>query len=104
MQTARAEKNRSKERPAPSPPDGRPRRRLDLRALARDAALPTLSGVLYFLSWIGFGVWPLAFVCLNPLLISLRDTTPKGALARGAWMGFVTHLGGYTWIVHLLKV
>ena len=65
---------------------------------------PTVSGVLYFLSWIGFGIWPLAFVCLLPLLWELRDATPRQALWLGAWMGFVTHLGGYTWIVHLLKV
>ena len=53
----------------------------------RPFLLPTLSGVLYFLSWIGFGIWPLCFVCLVPLLYSLRDATPKQALARGAWMG-----------------
>jgi apolipoprotein N-acyltransferase len=70
----------------------------------RPLLLPTLSGVLYFLSWIGFGIWPLAFVCFLPLLWSLRDATPKQALGRGAWMGFVTHLGGYSWIIHLLKV
>ena len=70
----------------------------------RPLLLPTLSGVLYFLSWIGFGVWPLAFVCFVPLLWSLRDATPRQALGRGAWMGFVTHLGGYTWIMHLLGV
>src|SRR6267378_1949663 len=29
----------------------------------RRLLLPTLSGVLYFLSWIGFGIWPLAFLC-----------------------------------------
>src|SRR5207302_1342237 len=33
-----------------------------------------------------------------------REATPRQALARGAWMGFITHLGGYTWIVHLLTV
>src|SRR3954470_7183261 len=70
----------------------------------RRLLLPTLSGVLYFLSWIGFGVWPLAFVCFLPLLWELRNATPKRALWLGAWMGFVTHLGGYTWIIHLLKV
>lgn len=68
------------------------------------AALPTLSGGLYFLSWIGFGIWPLAFVCFLPLLWSLRDATLRQALGRGAWMGFVAHLGGYTWVVHLLQV
>src|SRR3954468_7280302 len=70
----------------------------------RRLLLPTLSGVLYFLSWIGFGIWPLAFVCFVPLLWALRDATPKRALWLGAWMGFVTHLGGYTWIMHVLKV
>jgi len=71
--------------------------------LARVAALPALSGLLYFLSWIGFGIWPLAFICFVPLLYALRELTPRQALRRGAWMGFITHLGGYTWIVHLLK-
>src|ERR671936_870981 len=70
----------------------------------RRLVLPTLSGVLYFLSWIGFGIWPLAFVCFVPLLWSLRDATPRRALWLGAWMGFVTHLGGYTWIMHVLQV
>ena len=70
----------------------------------RRLLLPTLSGVLYFLSWIGFGIWPLAFVCFVPLLWSLRNATPRQALWLGAWMGFVTHLGGYTWIMHVLRV
>src|SRR2546423_3476023 len=70
----------------------------------RRLLLPTLSGVLYFLSWIGFGVWPLAFVCFVPLLWELRDATPRRALWLGAWMGFVAHLGGYTWIMHVLQV
>jgi apolipoprotein N-acyltransferase len=80
------------------------RPRLDVRAIARELWLPALSGVLYFLSWIGFGLWPLSFVCLVPLVLSLRDATPRQALWRGAAMGFITHLGGYTWLVHLLRV
>jgi apolipoprotein N-acyltransferase len=75
-----------------------------MRTLIRAAALPTLSGVLYFLSWIGFGIWPLAFVCFVPLVWSLRDASLPKALALGAWMGFITHLGGYTWVIHLLRV
>ena len=70
----------------------------------RRLVLPTLSGVLYFLSWIGFGIWPLGFVCFVPLLWSLREATPRRALWLGAWMGFVTHLGGYTWIMYVLQV
>ena len=70
----------------------------------RSLALPTTSGVLYFLSWIGFGIWPLAFLCFVPLLFSLREATPREALRRGGWFGFVAHLGGYTWVIHLLRV
>ena len=70
----------------------------------RSLALPTSSGVLYFVSWIGFGVWPLAFVCFVPLLFSLREATPREALRRGAWFGFIAHLGGYTWVIHLLRI
>lgn len=65
---------------------------------------PTISGILYFLSWIGFGIWPLAFLCFLPLLWSLRGATLKQAFLRGWWMGFVTHLGGYTWVMHTLRV
>ena len=70
----------------------------------RSLALPTASGVLYFVSWIGFGIWPLAFVCFVPLLFALREASPRDALRLGAWFGFVTHLGGYTWVIHLLRV
>lgn len=67
-------------------------------------ALATLSGVLYFVGFVGFDQWYLAFVCLVPLLVALRAArTWKGALALSWWMGFVTHLGGYHWIVHLLR-
>src|SRR4051812_30567939 len=75
-----------------------------IRERLRPLLLPTVSGVLYFLSWIGFGIWPLAFVCFLPLLWSLRGATLKQAFLRGWWMGFVTHLGGYPWLIHLLKV
>src|SRR6202012_1020017 len=75
-----------------------------LTGRVRPLLLPTLSGVLYFLSWIGFGIWPLAFVCFLPLLWSLRDVSLKQAFLRGWWMGFVTHLGGYPWLIHLLSV
>ena len=41
----------------------------------RSLALPTASGVLYFLSWIGFGVWPLAFLCFVPQTFALQGAT-----------------------------
>lgn len=66
--------------------------------------LATLSGVLYFVGFVGFDQWYLAWLCLVPLLLALRGAqTWKRALALSWWMGFVTHLGGYFWIVHLLQ-
>ena len=35
-------------------------------------ALAALSGTLHFLSFCGFGVWPLAFVCFLPLFLALE--------------------------------
>src|SRR5712671_5413002 len=48
----------------------------------RSLILPALSGVLYFLSWIGFGIWPLAFICFVPQVFALRDASGKEALRR----------------------
>ncbi|WP_373045658.1 apolipoprotein N-acyltransferase [Vulgatibacter sp.] len=66
--------------------------------------LATLSGVLYFVGFVGFDQWYLAWVSLVPLLLALRGAQAwKQALALSWWMGFVTHLGGYFWVVHLLQ-
>src|SRR3954464_2509695 len=87
--------------PGPRPAAADRRRRGPLLLLS--LLLPALSGVLYFVSWIGFGIWPLAFVCFVPQVLALRDANGKQALRRGLLFGFVTHLGGYVWIVHLLR-
>ena len=66
--------------------------------------LATTSGVLYFVGFVGFGQWVLAWFCLVPLLAALRTAHGwRRALALSWWMGFVTHLGGYFWVVHLLQ-
>ncbi|MGI5864526.1 MAG: apolipoprotein N-acyltransferase [Myxococcales bacterium] len=66
--------------------------------------LATASGILYFVGFIGFDQWYLAWICLAPLLLALRGArTGRQALLLSWWMGFVTHLGGYYWIVHLLR-
>ncbi|MBX3264848.1 MAG: apolipoprotein N-acyltransferase [Labilithrix sp.] len=62
-----------------------------------------LSGVLYFVAFAGFDVWPLTFVCLVPLYVSLSGQTPK----RATWLGFLTGLamnvGGFYWLVNMLR-
>ncbi|MFL5454817.1 MAG: hypothetical protein ACJ78X_00295, partial [Myxococcales bacterium] len=59
--------------PRPAASDRRRRGPLLLLSLF----LPALSGVLYFLSWIGFGIWPLAFICFVPQVLALRDANGK---------------------------
>lgn len=66
--------------------------------------LASLAGVLYFLGFVGFGIWPLSFVAFVPWLFALRTApTWKAALRRSWWMGFVTMVGGFFWVVHLLR-
>lgn len=66
--------------------------------------LATLSGVLYFLAFAGFDLWPLAFVAFLPILHVLeRDALPtRHAIGVGLWFGFVTNWGGYYWLVEML--
>ena len=66
-------------------------------------ALAALAGVLYFEGFIGHGHYALSWVCLVPALWSIRGVTPRRALGIGAFFGWVTHLGGYPWLVHLLQ-
>jgi apolipoprotein N-acyltransferase len=66
-------------------------------------ALAALSGVLYFVGFIGFDQWYLEWIALVPLLLVLDHVaTGRRALFISWWMGWVTHLGGYYWVVHLL--
>src|SRR5688572_27346965 len=62
-----------------------------------------LSGALYFVSFPGFDVWPLTFVALVPLYLSIQNQPTK----RATWLGFLTgltmNLGGFYWLLNMLK-
>src|SRR5207244_1417195 len=62
-----------------------------------------VSGLLYFLAFAGFDVWPLTFIAFVPLYLSLFGQTTK----RAAWLGFLTglamNLGGFYWLLNMLK-
>jgi len=66
-------------------------------------ALAALSGVMYFSGFVGFGVHPLIWVCFVPVLFTLRSCNLKQNILIGLVFGFVTNLGGYYWVIHLLK-
>lgn len=65
--------------------------------------LAALSGALYFLGFVGFGYFPLTWICFVPVLLAIREVSPKRALLIGAVFGAVTNGGGYYWVVHLLQ-
>lgn len=81
-----------------SPDEGRP---LVRGRLAEAGAV--LSGALYFVAFPGWDVWPLTFVAFVPLYLSLFGQTPK----RATWLGFLTgltmNLGGFYWLLNMLK-
>lgn len=62
-----------------------------------------LSGVVYFTGFAGFDQWYLMLFSLVPLLIATDGAPPGRAFLVGWLMGLVTHLGGYYWIVGMLK-
>ncbi len=69
--------------------------------------LALLSGTLHFLSFCGFGIWPLAFVCFLPLFLALEHPsvkTKRRAAAIGFTHGFVAYAGGYHWMAKMLEV
>lgn len=69
--------------------------------------LALFGGVLHFLGWAGFGIWPLALVCLVPLFAALELGMSRGlrhALGLGWVFGAVSYLGGYHWLVEFLEV
>ncbi|MBI5517453.1 MAG: apolipoprotein N-acyltransferase [Deltaproteobacteria bacterium] len=66
-------------------------------------ALAVLAGVLYFLGFAGFEVWPFAFVSQVPFLLALRGRQGWSAFRLGWLTGTVFVGGGFFWIAGMLK-
>ena len=64
--------------------------------------LAALSGVLIFLGFAGFDIWPLAFVAWVPLLLAVRGQTPWFSLKLGLLTGLVLDVGGFYWLQTML--
>lgn len=69
----------------------------------RQLALAALGGLLYVLAFPGVDQFYLAFIAFVPTLVAARNVTVRRAVWLGAVTGFVSHLGGYYWVVHLLQ-
>src|SRR5579883_1218340 len=62
-----------------------------------------LSGVLYFLAFGGMDVWPLAFVALVPLAVSLRRQPTRRAATLGWVAGTTMNFTGFFWLQRMLE-
>ncbi|MEJ7730901.1 MAG: apolipoprotein N-acyltransferase [Polyangiaceae bacterium] len=66
--------------------------------------LAVLTGLLYFVSFPGVDVWPLAFVSLAPLLIAMRGQPVRRAAGLGWAAGFTMTMTGFYWLMEMLRV
>lgn len=66
--------------------------------------LAAVSGALYFLAFVGFDQWYLAWVCLVPLLFALEGVSAKRGFFIGWLFGAVAFTGGFYWVVHTIHV
>ncbi|MBU1070715.1 apolipoprotein N-acyltransferase [Myxococcota bacterium] len=64
--------------------------------------MAVLSGVMWFTSCPPFRFWPMAWVAMLPLLLAIRDATPRRAFHLGWVTGFVAAGGGFPWITDLI--
>lgn len=93
--------------PAPAAP------KLPLAIRLRPWLILTLSAVLMFLGFAGFGVWPLAFVGLVPALYVFDPVLKThGGFARPigraffwrAWFfGYLSYVGGFWWVEYTIR-
>ena len=65
--------------------------------------LALLSSLLIVASQPPHDVWPLAWICLVPLLLALLGTSPREALFLGACTGTATIYLGFSWAMELMQ-
>lgn len=69
----------------------------------RRILLPVLSGVLYFLAFPFFDVWPLAWVFAVPLMLAVEGSGPGRAVVSGLVAGLVAWAGVAYWIALVMS-
>jgi apolipoprotein N-acyltransferase len=60
------------------------------------------AAALDVLGFVGFGLFPLTWIALVPVLVAIRGQPPTRALGYGLVFGTVANLGGYYWVAHML--
>lgn len=70
----------------------------------KDLVLAFSSGILPVLAFSPLDLFPVAFIAIVPLLISLRDKGFKESFYQGMMSGFVYFLGTVYWVSHSMHV
>ncbi|MCA9609832.1 MAG: hypothetical protein KC619_29740 [Myxococcales bacterium] len=86
---------------APERETSPPKPPLDWREIGTSYGLLLLGAILMFLGFAGFGVWPLAFVGMVPVLWVMDQHPTKGwaFFRRALFFGYVAWYGGFYWVV-----
>ncbi len=66
-------------------------------------ALSILGGIMLFLGFAGFDLWPFAVIAQGPILLATRGRSPKQAFWLGWLAGTIGIGGGFYWIASMLK-
>jgi apolipoprotein N-acyltransferase len=72
------------------------RQRVITFLLASAAAVLTAAPSFYEV------LWPLAWVTFVPLLVALRDASPKRALLLGWWVETLMYWVGFYWLIGIM--
>ncbi len=65
--------------------------------------LATLTGFLFYASFPGLDIWPLAFVAWIPWMLALRGASPRRAVVQGFCAGMVIGVCGFYWLMNMLE-
>ena len=74
----------------------------ELGLLAR-LGLAALAAVLYFVGYIGFDQFYLIWFCFVPVLFAVRGLSGRKTVLVGVVFGTITNMGGFYWVIHLIR-
>jgi len=65
--------------------------------------LAALTGLLFYISFPGVDVWPVAFVVWIPWMLALKGASPRRAAVQGLTAGIVMGVLGFYWLLNMLQ-
>lgn len=66
-------------------------------------ALAALTGFLFYASYPGLDLWPLAFFAWIPWMLVLPGSTPRQAMLQGFAAGLIIGVCGFYWLMNMLE-